>query len=563
MFAGFRRHQKWIWLVAIIVIIPSFVIFFTDYRSLSGLTSGNTGAYGSVNGRPINAEDFQQALSEARLKYLFSRGSWPEQDENARQFGWDPENEAYNRVTIIELLRSMQVHVGLEASFQFSSDLLERISNGQQATAQLLDAFDKQYLLPNRLSKADFERFASHEAGILHLISVAGVGGRLVTPQEAESIYRRENEDVAVDLVLFSGSNYLASVPDASQDKLSEYYTNNRANYRIKDQVQVDYVKFATSNYLGTAEEQMAKITNFTEQARAVYLKRGTNFYTDADGKVLSEEAAIRKIRDEQLDLLALRTARQKANEFVNALATNSAVKLADLASLAAQFKLATKSTEAFDEEGPKSLKVMENFARQAMLLTEQEPVSLNPVVGQDGVYVIGLRKSIPSRTPALEEIRGQVFLDYKQFQTVQTARERGRNFHVDLTNALGQARTFSSVCAEKAVRPLAIMRLARNAKAVPELPESFNLNDIKRYAFSLKPGAVSPFVTTADGGMVVFVRSKFPIDEPKMQADLPQFTSMLRQNRQFEAANAWLGKQMQSMNLIRPEGMRKEKAKR
>ena len=51
MFGSFRRHQKWIWLLGVIVIIPSFVIFFSPEAKYSG--RGATGSrVAIVNGKP-------------------------------------------------------------------------------------------------------------------------------------------------------------------------------------------------------------------------------------------------------------------------------------------------------------------------------------------------------------------------------------------------------------------------------------------------------------------------------------------------------------------------------
>ena len=37
-----------------------------------------------------------------------------------------------------------------------------------------------------------------------------GLSGRLITPQEAATLYQRENQEVPPQIVFFSASNYLA-----------------------------------------------------------------------------------------------------------------------------------------------------------------------------------------------------------------------------------------------------------------------------------------------------------------------------------------------------------------
>src|SRR6185436_11262120 len=108
---------------------------------------------------------------------------------------------------------------------------------------------------PAGLGEEDLERFIRHELALQQLISVAGLSGKLVTPQEAQSIYEREHQEVAAQAVFFSASNYLASV-SAPPEAVSQFYTNQMARYRLPDRVQVSYVKFGISNYLAEATKQ-------------------------------------------------------------------------------------------------------------------------------------------------------------------------------------------------------------------------------------------------------------------------------------------------------------------
>ena len=48
----------------------------------------------------------------------------------------------------------------------------------------------------------------------------------------------------------------------------------------------------------------------------------------------------------------------------------------------------------------------------------------------------------------------------------------------------------------------------------------------------------------TADGGIIVFVKAKLPMNEEKMKTDLPAFVAYVRQTRQNEAFNDWFRKE-------------------
>ena len=66
-------------------------------------------------------------------------------------------------------------------------------------------------------------------------------------------------------------------------------------------------------------------------------------------------------------------------------------------------------------------------------------------------------------------------------------------------------------------------------------------LTQLKQAAFATPAGHAGNFEETEDGGFVVFVQSRKPVDLSKMNAELPQFTATLRRQRQNEAFNQWL----------------------
>src|SRR5438093_13520611 len=113
MFASIRRHQKWLWLVIIIFVIISFVVYLDpSYSGRHGRRrSGGAGSFGSVNGRDLTAEEIIQAKREARLRFFLNYGRWPEHDETTRQF-YDEDRELAQRLFLFEKIRELDVRVG-------------------------------------------------------------------------------------------------------------------------------------------------------------------------------------------------------------------------------------------------------------------------------------------------------------------------------------------------------------------------------------------------------------------------------------------------------------------
>ncbi len=556
MLAGFRKYQKWIWIVAIIVIIPSFVIFFSpDARWRKGGGSANLG---SINGKPITVEQYLNAKKEAYLSFFFRHGEWPERSAVAKQFGFDEERETYGRLLLVEKLKDMNVNVSTKSAAALARDFLFRVARTNVAPNQIFDAFYLKILRPNGLSKLDFERYIRHEAGVFHLVAVAGLPGKLVTPQEAEQIYRRENQEVLVDAVFFSASNYISSVSDPDPQTLSQFYSNNMASYRLPERVQVAYVKFVATNYLAEADKELGKVTNLTQRLREIYLQRGANFFKDSDGNVLPEQSAIEKLKEEFRESVANDVATKKAYELAGKLPENGA-NLQTFINVAASNNFVVSYTEPFDEDGPENLAVSEKFIQVAFSLTKEEPVALNPIESVDGAYLIALKEKLPSTIPPLEVIREKVIADYKRKQAIDIAQTRGKIFYNSLTNALASKRTFTDACLESRYSPISLPPFSRSTKELEKVQIPVSLMDIKRVAFDLEQGQVSPFIPTREGGMIIYLRSVLPIDEQKLQKELPQFIAGIRQTRLYEAADLWLQKQRQAMQMVIPEKKERE----
>jgi hypothetical protein len=212
MFGTLRKHSTWLWAVIIVVVIISFVYFFSPDAKYNFLGRKRTTEY-HINNRPISGMEFQDAAVETKIRYFFRYGAFPDRDDAMARQNFDAEGEANNRLLMIAQLRAMNIEPGIDATVQFRDELLTLATGGKAASPQAaLTAFEEQVLRKNGLTMRDFERFVRHEVGIMHLVSLAGVAGQLVTPQEAEQIYRRSHEEVVAELVYFSASNYLASV---------------------------------------------------------------------------------------------------------------------------------------------------------------------------------------------------------------------------------------------------------------------------------------------------------------------------------------------------------------
>lgn len=529
MFGTIRKHQTWLWAIIVTVTIISFVFFFSP----SGKSGGRSGPvnYGKIDGRPITEEEFLNAYQEANLHFFMNYRTWPNAD--AKRVGYDPDRETYQRLFFIAKLKENNITVDSASVARMANTILASIGRGNPVP---FSAFVEQILTPHGLTAKDFERYLRHDLGIQQLVSTIGVSGKLVTPAEAQDLYVRERQEISATAVFFTASNYLASVGTLSPATVAQFYTNQMAAYRVPERIRVSYVKFDVTNYMADADEQIAKMTNFSAIVDQVYLQRGTNYYKDTT----TATEAKAKIRTEMHLELATTAARKKANDFASELFDKLPQHPENLTTLAEAKGLGVRVSAPFDEEnGPKEFDGGPNFARAAFRLTAEEPFA-GPLVGGQGVYVIALGKRIPSEIPPLDQIRSQVEADLHYTQAATLARSKGAEFAAAVTNGLARGKTFAGLCTDAKVKPTVIPPFSLSTKELPEVEEHFTLNQFKQIVFDTQPGKASNFQPTREGGAVVFVQQRLPIDQATMRADLPEYLKAVRQARQNEAVNFW-----------------------
>ena len=551
MFANIRRHQKWLWILISGAVIISFVWYFNPNSKYGGGGGANfDSSVGSINGRPISRLEYFNASKEAELRYLFSYGEWPGNDEFTRQ-NKPVERETRNRLFLVEKVRQHNIQVPPPAIAKWIAEAFrDRDKNIFDPTDY--QRFLTQRLQPHGLTESDFERFVRHEVAFQHLIAVAGIPGKLVTPQEAEVQYRRENEEADTEAVFFNASNYVAQV-NLDPMAIATHYTNQGSLYRIPERIQLSYVSFEASNYFPQADLKIAAETNLAQRLDQLYLQRGAKFYTDTNGQALPPEGAKAKIREEIRENIALVEARKAASGFAQELFDlPGAHQVANLENLAAAKGIVSKTTEPFTQmEGPKGLDVPERFTQIAFQLSASEPFPEDHIAGQSAAYVAGLKKRIPSELPPLDAIREKVTADYTKAQSQTLARQAGIAFHAQLTNSVAQGKTFQQAAEAAGQKTVDLPAFSQASHNIKDLDPRVDVTSLKNAAFALQAGQSSGFTSTRDGGFVIHVSKFVPAADGAVKAALPGYLSNLQRAGQSEAFNAWFTKEMEGAKLL------------
>jgi len=129
---------------------------------------------------------------------------------------------------------------------------------------------------------------------------------------------------------------------------------------------------------------------------------------------------------------------------------------------------------------------------------------------------------------------------DYRFEQAKRIAQLNGQSFAQTATNEMAHGKSFAQTCETTRMKPVQLPPFSRATQRLPGVEEQTDLNEFKQIAFATPIGSVSHFTETPDGGFVVYVKQRLPLDEAQMAKQLPEFSDLVRQRRQNEAFNIW-----------------------
>ena len=540
MIGTIRKHSALLWWSIIPITILSFVVFMGSGPSRNNGGGGSGGSYGTLYGHEITAGEVAQAKKDFDLYFLVNYGEWPDKSRNAT--APQIEQQIYLNLLLTQKAKSLGVSVGddviLDAASQMlrSTALTRALNTGGQPVP--MDKFVENILKPRNLTAIDFQNAVRTQLIIEQLRLTLGLSGALVTPQEAAALYDREHQEVSAQAVFFSASNYLsqATVTPAAA---AQFYTNYMSYYRVPDRLQVHYVWFNVTNFLAQSKAEWAK-TNFETTVDQFYRQFGATEFKD----LKADEAKV-KIRETLIQRRALNDAADQAKDLVSELWAMEPVKPENIVTVAQKKGLTVKLSAPFAAAGINA----PDFANAAAVepaafkLTAESPFS-DRILGDDGIYVIGLANQLPSAVPAFTEIRSRVEQDLRGQLALALAHKAGTNFYVTAAVQTAAGKSFAQVAVGEGHPPVVLSPFSLSSASVPEAGDHAEIGALKQAAFTTTPGHISQFMPTADGGFVMFVQKLSPPDAAIKAAAMSSpagFLSQVRRGRENEAFNIWV----------------------
>lgn len=542
MFGTIRKHQQWLWVIIVAGVIISFTAFFGPNQPSLGSMFGGGPDRGNIDGIPVTQDLIHRANRLTKLReHLFnSRGSSASENEQ----------QVLQTMLVLGKLKSGKIDVSDEEVGKWIKDNLTDPKTGQFN----YKAFLERTIIPAGFSEVEFTDFARFELGRRHLVDLVIAPGKWVSPLEAETTVRNGLEETIASAVVFPFTNYTAAV-QVQEAAVQLFYSNRIASYLIPARVQASYVQFLASNHLAQADAELAKLGDLTTQLEAMYQQRGADSFRDETGNVLTKEAAIAKIKEEQRKGISLGLARAQCVAFYNKLneALGNDTGKPDgtkfsFEAVAAASQQPILTTVPFARYSPvPGFMTARNLGDKIFSLSGEAPYT-EPVTTDTGVYVFSVKQRIPEEYKPFDLVRTDVVEAYKREQAGLLARAAGKSFYEAATNGLAQGKSFASIAAEKGLKAVDLPPISLANRQMPGF-EAY-ARELAEVGMNQKPGTVSDYASSSVGGFVLAVKERRPADEAKVKEQMASSVERLRDMNEYIAYEQWVTREFEKSGL-------------
>lgn len=538
MIGSIRKHSNWLWAIIVTAVIASFVIWSDAGGGRNSFDFGGSD-FGKLYGRPITRDQLLKARTAVSVDDALRGG-------RARGASADNERQVAELMVLQAKVKEMGIQVSDDAVGKY---LRENFKDASTGTFNY-DVFIQNLLQRTRIDESTFLEHIRQQVAIQHMVETVGAASRLVTPREVESDYRRDNERWVTKAALFSVSNRVASIT-AKPEELTKFYSNRIAYYRIPERSVLVYVRFDATNYIAEAESMISKEAGFTNRLEEFYKQRGAEMFRDENDKLLSKEAALRKIRDEASSQGALGLARQAAVRFNDELGALTNVTASSFAMTASKLKVPLRSTTPFRVgERIMGLETVQSLPQRVAGLNAETPYT-EPLDGDGFVVIPMLQTKLPPEIPSFETVRERVLQDYKMDRARAATREAGEKFQATAAAGLASGKRFDDIISSEKVPVISVPEFTTAAQNVAGLDSRLNLYLVRNAATSAKSNGVSRYTESSDGGFVLYLEKKEPVSDEAVKLALPTALAEARQQRRMSVFQSWFASEFQKSGAL------------
>jgi peptidyl-prolyl cis-trans isomerase D len=531
-----RKHSRWILGGILILLIPGFIMLFTQ-------TSGRERSEEDLpmmRGKPIHAAEYETARREVRDLYFISTGR---ELPNTPQMQDEVKREAVSR--LLQLRKAQEVGVrASDAAVELwvRNHPIFRGENGQ---------FD-----PNR-----YQRFLAMminrgitEARFLELMRGDFVLGQLrnwvmagakVTPQEVQSSYGPLHERVTIDLVAFEMNDNKTPITVTDADA-EAYFNAHKAAFRKPALVKVRYACFSFNELKKTSKVSDTDVTAYYDENRTRFpqvIVLATNIVAGATNVVSRVDSnALATVKLEIREMLGVLDARRRAaaaaSELAVKLVPESGAARPNFTKTATAMNAIVKETDYFSQNDAVPGVSGRGFHETAFWLARRpEPPFSDAIEGPEGCYVLEYLDGKPARIPDFKEVKQQVVDQLKTERRYDATIEEGKTAREKIRPILAAGKTFSNACAELKLK-------CETYGPFTASDESFaapGSTRIQQAVLGMQVGALSEFIGTATGGEFFHLRDRKPADGATFEAERAGITEQILNRNRRALYESWV----------------------
>lgn len=545
-------QSKLLWLSFLVIVVFSFVIWGTAVPSSDH--NRDAASPGSLDGKPVNPEQFRQAYFSTYLTVVMAIGRGiditPRIDEQLRQAAWQRlvALRAAERMGIVvtddEVAAAIQQHEGFAFEGRFN--------------VMAYKSFVQNFLARFGFSERQFEEHVRQEIALQKTRMLID-RTTLVTPHELRRAFRTITDRFEAEYAILRRS-LVEKDTQVGEEEARALYDKAPERFTRREQVRVDYVRVAKHPFIPrmrvTEEEIQAyydeNLTNFVDETEQADAEQGGE--TNLFGR-LTRYRPLDEVKQEITNVLLERKAMDEAYEtamnLVVALTPDRDGNAPSFEAVAEQHKLKPVSAGPFamgDElpgiENPRA------FQNAAFELSEgPDSYFSNPVRGSNEVYVIALRERIPPRVPAFEEVREEALKIAREQALSEALLAKARAIREEAEKALGEKIGFRETLAFYGLT--AGTTDVFSASTGVDIEDKELARDILSAVMILNSGEISEPIATEDGYLLVYVKSRQPGELISMESVRPQLVESIRRQSGRQNFDAWQQQLLRAANFV------------
>ncbi|MDP6904794.1 MAG: hypothetical protein QF406_10135 [Verrucomicrobiota bacterium] len=601
MFGTIRKHSQALWIPIIIVIVISFVVYFTP-------------GYDPFEDRGATQSEADADLGLARQQVLLERAlnmaqqfggflppqitaqsiasQFPDQDLN-RDGEIDVSGldyQAHLRLLRLKKAKSLGV-ITSDNMVKARLELMFSNPNDKKFSTQAYNNFLKQYragdfLAGGNAGEAQFQNLIREQITFQQMDELMTRSVGFFSDQDTADQKAEENKQYTAQAVFFTTSNRVSEVTNFSTIA-TNYYQKVSDQYFVKPKRKIAYLLFPVEPYLADAEKQI-KLDDLVKERIENHLSstNSVDHLVDANGTKLKagtklNAAALVEIREAKradLDKITLPKAKKKATLFQQTLDTStSGWTVADLQELATKQKM--KIGAAVFNEANDQNKYPQALIDAAFAMSENDIGKLSEGVAVrvsgEGYYVFGLEEVISGRPRKYGELskdeQAEVKKGFIDKKVKELASEEGDDWREAVTESMAEGTSFANAIklSKHIIANLPPMTITEQDVNATTLKGLATVSEIQSVISNLErenrtasnPNWLSSYNTSSTegvGGFIVHV-SKVEKGAPPTEAELKEFANSQRQlarnfNSSFTAARygitpSWLKPDVETLN--------------